>query len=225
MAHSLHRQNTLPMHLEMHEDNFNLLKSVAQEYYSYGAKYKSYHNWEHGTSVADTTTLILSAECPEFYDVSIVLAAIWHDAVYIAGAGEAINEYASAAALTHTWNNYFIQEDPTILQRATRIIPLTSIGNHLISQNITDDLPHQILMDADLSSLSIDYEDFINNQAHIIIENNGNPDSKEDRNKCAKFLNMLATARPYIYHTTTARNWYEAKALKNIARYAEENKL
>ena len=226
MAHSLHTQHTLPMHISLAPDNTKLLENAAKEYYGFQYQFKGYHNWEHARHVMDSATLIMSAECPDIFDESILLAAMWHDAVYIAGSGEAVNEHASAAALNHNWNHFHINDDPMILQRATRLITMTSIGTHLISQNITNDLPHQILMDADLSSLAAkEYNDFKLTQGRIIMENNGDPTSKDDKHKCSKFLLMLSNARPYIYHTTTARNWYEAKALSNIARYAEENKL
>lgn len=212
-----------PIELNLDELQESILSESSLEYYSFGRPYRYYHNIDHITHVIDSSTLIASAETPYCYDVSLLLAAQWHDAVYIPGAGEAVNEFASAAALQHTWTRFGITADPRILERAKLMIGNTSIATHLRSENLVGNRSLQILLDADLSSLAADYDDFVDNQAAIIMENNGNPEDKDSRAKCGAFLTMLANARPYIFHTETGRHWFEAKAHNNIQKYVKEN--
>lgn len=77
-----------------------------------------------------------------------------------------------------------------------------------------------ILLDADLASLSVDWDDFVRNQDSIILENNGSiPD---DRYENAKFLAKLLSCREFIYRTSKGRALWEEKARANISKYCAD---
>ena len=199
--------------------DLSVLRTAAQGVYSYACN--DYHNWEHACRVAETTKLLMLTELAEHND-AVYIAAIWHDAIYFAGANEGVNENASAAALKSAWHGYQISEDYSILTEAMYLIEHTSISNHLVPEAYKANKLLPILLDADLSALADSYELFVQNQTAIIIENFGDAGTKEAHQKCGAFLSKFLTVRPFIYHTTTARNLYETKAKANITKYLQD---
>jgi predicted metal-dependent HD superfamily phosphohydrolase len=175
-----------------------------------------YHNWEHALNVVTTVEDMGGSE-------TTVLAAFWHDAIYIPGAGEDANERCSAAALMNTaikhelrgtieWQN---------VETAADMIRKTSVRHHLTRNALTEwDYEQAILMDADLASLASPYERFKEIQDNIILENNG--DVNKDRHKSVAFLQQFLTVRPHIYHTPYGREHFEQQARDNITRFAAD---
>jgi predicted metal-dependent HD superfamily phosphohydrolase len=73
-----------------------------------------------------------------------------------------------------------------------------------------------ILLDADISGLANEFEDFCKRQDNIIIENGGNVNT--DRAQCANFLKKF-TYKEWIYRTAYGQAKWEDKARDNITRY------
>jgi predicted metal-dependent HD superfamily phosphohydrolase len=193
--------------------NFLTLLARAGAHYS---RTNQYHNWYHALNVVMNVKEMGGSD-------TTILAAYWHDAIYIPGAGEDANERCSAAALINTavkldirgtiyWQN---------IETAADMIRKTSVRHHLTRNELTEwDYEQAILMDADLSSLASLYEHFKEIQDRIILENNG--DVKKDHDKSVAFLQQFLTVRPHIYHTPYGREHFEQQARDNITRYAAE---
>lgn len=194
----------------------NLIKlyEAAIPYYEFNANLRGYHNWSHAINVVKAL--------PHTADDSVVLAAYWHDAVYIPGAGGTTNEDASAAALLLAGRNYTDAATKEVILDASVLISQTSVKYHLMSEMLPEDYKISQLLDADLSSLALPYDEFWSNQNSIILENNGIPDSADSLKKCADFLSRFLTIRPRIYHTPYAGNQYENRARSNIQRFVSE---
>ena len=95
------------------------MRIEAEDQYEVHSDLRHYHNWQHVCQVIDGLCQILG-------DVSNIspalhLAALWHDAVYLPGAENGLNEKASALALHCYWNHYRYEED-MILQQAKSLI-------------------------------------------------------------------------------------------------------
>jgi predicted metal-dependent HD superfamily phosphohydrolase len=154
-------------------------------------------------------------------DASLILAAKWHDAIYIPGAGSDANERCSAAALEQSFKNRI--PNPTEMQtdvilKAKMLIQYTSIDYHFSRDEIRAG-GLEYLLDADLWSLSADWDIFVKNQENIITENYG--DREKDKNLSANFLKTFLTVREFIYHTEFARANWEQRARNNITKYAQ----
>lgn len=176
-----------------------------------------YHNWAHACQVADNVMLITDLKASD----KVLLAAYWHDAVYVPGAGKDANEQCSAAALINTSHalGYTDQESRQSVSDAAQLIRFTSVEYHLHPNSLIGDLA--VLLDADLGSLAAPYEQFLVNQKNIIKENNGT--FEEHRGKSAAFLTLFLTCRPFIYHTAYGQEHWEEKARENIMRYQAES--
>lgn len=192
------------------------LTNVARVWYDIDWKTRYYHNWEHAMVVVAAVQLIDKNPSPE-----LLLAALWHDAVYIAGAGSDANERCSAAALGNEGMKY---DDPAIariIEKSKMLIINTSIETHLHNTRISGDLA--TLLDADLFSLCVAYDDFVQKQTNIIYEMHGT--YSKDQLKSAAFLKQFLTCRECIYHTDYARTMWESHARANIERYCKEQPL
>lgn len=193
------------------------LLSSARPWYDFNWMVRHYHNWGHANLVG-AAVYEMTDHAPSD---SLVLAAFWHDAVYVPGAGEDANERCSAAALMMVAADYAIsKEDKETLVRAKSLILGTSIEWHLIDQRLTGD--HAILLDADLSSLAQPYDKFVTTQISIIEEAGGT--FGQHHAQSAAFLKQFL-ARPnrkFIYHTAYGREHWEVTARANIERYAAE---
>jgi predicted metal-dependent HD superfamily phosphohydrolase len=173
----------------------NNLTLQAIKYYNFAEN--KYHNFEHALGVYETVKVW---GC----DTAMQLAAIWHDAVYIPGARDGLNEDMSAQALTHAWIRSDCKGDIPTLHKACRLICETKVSNHLLRRNIgegADGIGY--LLDADLASLAGTYEQFTQNQINIQIENNLNPNTKGSRSRTGNFLSTFLTCRPSIYRKGT----------------------
>jgi len=185
----------------------------ARRYYDFNWMDRHYHNWAHALAVVGGVQVISGTPSPE-----LMLAAYWHDAVYIPGAGSDANERCSAAALNHAVKFYKTNENAEVIEKAAQLIRCTSVDHHLTCLHINGDLG--ILLDADLFPLCLPYEDFVENQIKIIAENGGT--YEEHKSQSAEFLKQFLECREFIYHTDLARSKWEHQARANIERYLKE---
>jgi predicted metal-dependent HD superfamily phosphohydrolase len=190
------------------------LTSIASSMY---VKHQ-YHNWSHAWAVR--------CAIMEHWDnppAHLILAAIFHDIVYIPGAANGVNEAASAEMLNYvlraTDNNHEFMR-----LSAAELIRSTDIATHMqiLPVNATSSLA--ILLDADLHSLAAPYDQFVKNQENILMENLIDPLSTEGRKKTTEFLNRMASVRSYIFHTKTGRDLWEQSAISNINQWTSDNK-
>lgn len=200
----------------MHElTEFPALRDGAARWYAFDARQRQYHNLAHAHRVVAAIRQLTADAGPTLY-----LAALWHDAVYIPGAGGAVNEAASAAALHQTYRKHE-QRSPqrdAIVLCAQDMIRNTTVSHHLSARS-PKTVEQRVLMDADLSILADPYPEFVRTQRKIIRENNGDPDDRIALVGTSDFLNRMVNARTYIFHTLKGRTMWERQARCNIAEF------
>lgn len=202
----------------MNESLFNTLMSQAKKHYLHMEKSKLYHTYQHALFVVEIVKKL--TENPSH---ALMLAAMYHDAVYIPKAGSDANERCSAALLENVYAPYrsldmrSMEEDEKTIATAMDLICRTHVGIHLSPYRHEGELA--ILLDADLASLAVDHVSFRTNQNRIILENYGNV--KLDSQKSKDFLKQFLDCREFIYHTDKARGIFEEGARKNIQRYID----
>ena len=190
----------------------SLLVTRANKYYALNSINRQYHNLDHMVNVVAAVHEITSTPSD-----ALLLAAVWHDAIYMPGAGSDANERCSAAALK---SEYFSlrssdEYDHVVVQALDHIMH-TVVDIHLGSIEIDGELA--ILLDADLKSLAAPYELFVETQEKIVNENGGT--WAEHKQKCSEFLSKFLVCREHIYHTQYGRQNWEAQACRNIRRLA-----
>jgi predicted metal-dependent HD superfamily phosphohydrolase len=180
-----------------------------------------YHNCQHTAEVIEACRTLLGN--PLALPLPLLLAARWHDVIYIPGATS--NEESSANHLLWclTINNHERDNDEyaQAYEQARNLILDTKVSNHLTDIIRSTDPLSNVLMDADLVSLSTQvYESFKLKQFDIIEEFGFiiNPETKSDT---AKFLNKFLE-RPFIYRTDYAREHWEDTAILNIQRFSND---
>lgn len=199
----------------MHPIVNDLLPSAVTRY-SVDEHLRHYHNIHHALYVL-TSLCDLVDDVP----VHLAVAALYHDAVYVPGAGSDANELCSSAALEIDWND--INAGPhSVLIQSQRLIRSTDVCTHLMSTEADGDLA--VLLDADLHSLASPWELFVLNQ-HNIIRENGGELTNENFIKCGEFLRRFLSGRSHIYHTDIAREKWEAAARANITKWCIQYKI
>jgi predicted metal-dependent HD superfamily phosphohydrolase len=196
------------------------LTAKAKSYYDIMAEIRFYHNLEHANNVAKAAHTLTNNEP----SLALLIAALWHDAVYFPNAGSDANERCSSAALCNEARKIarsveLSKEVKDSVNKAQDMIEYTSVKNHLYHGRIGGELG--ILLDADLSSLAAPYGKFVENQ-HNIIRENGGAITAETCKQSAEFLMHFLTCRKHIYHTEKGRELWEEKARKNIAIWYEQ---
>lgn len=184
----------------------NLLHESARRHYEHFQN--AYHSYGHACEVYK----VVADNDAKW---AVQLAAVWHDAIYIPGAPNGINEEMSAWALTQAWTDH---SNLPVLHEACRLIGGTSVDNHLMRVNLPM-CGQALLLDADLFSLASNYDEFVARQSLIHLENRLQPNTKGSRSRTANFLSVFLNVRPNIYHVLTQ---YEQKARENIQRYCDE---
>lgn len=178
----------------------------------YETGFRKYHTINHAQQVA--------LSCKEMSnDPALILAAYYHDAIYITGSDS--NEKCSALALINDakrMQSLGAVIDWGTVDRAAELILGTTISNHKSRSRIIDPL-HAILLDCDLRGLSLPYDKFIDQQKDILEENFL---SRDNLFKSAQFLLDLSISRVFIYHTDYAREHWEDSAKDNIYKLAME---
>lgn len=192
-------------------DLYYLAKKLSERYYGMNSDYLPYHNLQHAKEVA-----MAVSDAPNVHPATVV-AAIWHDAIYIPGSK--VNEQASADALRYEFRVY--KPHANIAEAAALLVEQTKISDHLTSEHKSGQIAY--LLDADIHSLGLptrQFSKFITNQENILVEN-GAPINKENLKKCAEFLSQFLTVREHIYHTPYFRHKYESLARSNIKKLME----
>ena len=197
----------------MNELEFYDLCALAKPWYQFNEGRRTYHNWEHAEHVVDNLSILTPHPSTD-----VILAAYWHDAVYVPGAGSDANERCSAAALAQTGTIYDDLMSQFIIKTACSLIQHTKIEIHLTPSVIVGDLA--LLLDSDLGSLAAPYDEFYEIQKDIVKEQGGN--FADDKEKSAEFIHKFLTCRKHIYHAEAARKMWEKSARHNIARYCNE---
>lgn len=190
----------------------------AVEYYEFHSLMRRYHDVEHARNVVQGVHRMTNNDP----SIELVLAAMWHDAIYFPGVGGGINELASAAALGNEARlmdrmSPLSKEHKLAVNMAQELIERTTIAWHMRADfegPVTGDTA--ILLDSDLGSLADNWQQFLGNQKNIIIENNGDVSNDTAWIQCAKFLRQLMNTRKFIYHTAWARDHWEDLARRNI---------
>jgi predicted metal-dependent HD superfamily phosphohydrolase len=193
-----------------------LLNATANVRYSVDRDLRLYHSYAHALSVMDAVQEI-KPDAPLY----LMVAALYHDAVYVPGAGKDANEMCSAAALAVDWDKCRFAKDHPVLVPAQDLIRRTSVQHHLLPLELSATADHSVLLDADLVALASDLDVFVQLQCCIIAENGG-PVDEESLGKCAEFLKQFLEVRDNIYHTEYARTNWEAKARFNIQYMIDE---
>jgi predicted metal-dependent HD superfamily phosphohydrolase len=189
------------------------LTDAAERFYNMNPR--EYHNYDHHAN--DVVRQIFTlCEKPSN---ALVLAGVWHDAIYFPGADQvqkALNEHASAAALFSTHKTLRSKVKQADVDQAMVLIIGTCIDEHLSALPKSGD--QAILMDADLGGLAAPWLQFIDSQEKIIRENNAEVNETSLR-ACSTFLTRLLNCRPHLYHTDLARELYEVRAKANIIAF------
>ncbi len=175
----------------------------------YSVPERAYHNRQHADEVAFLCY-------HQTMNPATILAALYHDAVYIPGSSS--NEKCSADALRYdakTVLNNCRVVGTSIVDRACDLIQQTTIKHHL-SENLVTDRSLAILLDSDLQSLSLPYSKFLDKQYDILEENQLNIGFRGNCVKVAEFLKQFLECREHIYHTEYMRKILEDKARANI---------
>lgn len=193
------------------------LVEAAKIRYAVDHELREYHNMDHAMGVVTRSKMLGGTTN------AVALAALYHDAIYVPGAGGNANEHCSAAALQIDLVALGHSKASLDLARAKFLIISTSVANHLRASR-SDDIEIATLLDADVFSLSDNYDEFVANQYRIIRENDGDPSLLSDRKKSADFLSRFLVARDFIYHTDYARTYWEDRARINIQKWSNENK-
>lgn len=187
-------------------------------YYEHGSEVRAYHNLNHALNVVRNVVNMKTHP-----SAMLVLAALWHDAIYVPGAKASANEDASAAvfhaelysALANSPVQGFIR---TWLHTET-LIQKTSIRCHMTKEFVDMGEDLDILLDADLSGLGGPWNDFLRDQLNIIREHKpGQEPTGEDLHACAVFLLKLRASKEGFYRTPIAKLMWEARAKENLAR-------
>lgn len=202
----------------MNDKKLGSLKFAAESLYADHIRH--YHNWDHVCNVVNSLKKLYIFEPP----VAVVVAGMWHDAVYYPGARNGVNENASAAALTYHWTKLNVNLEFSILHEATRMIENTTVEHHLARSALDPNTNQAYLMDADLSELATDYDTFVESQKNILRENNLDVTKYSIQRSC-NFLATFLTVRPFIYHTVKGQELFEDIAKENITRFIEENRI
>lgn len=192
------------------------LYKAAEPFYK--APKRLYHTLGHATDVESAVFLLSNIP-----SVAIVLAARWHDAIYVPGAPNGLNELLSAEALRHASSSLYLNATARqLVSLACELIKDTDVKTHLCKTRRKNE--SGVLLDADLSSLATNYSKFRLNQLYLIQEQTGRKYTLDGCEKSAEFLTKLATCRSYIYHTDAGRAFFEADAKANIERWCLEVK-
>lgn len=208
---------TTSLHSRDHEI-LALLHAMANVRYSVDRDLRLYHSFSHALMVMD-----MVCEIDPAAPLHAMVAALYHDAVYVPGAGSNANELCSAAALAVDWAKCRFDKTHPVLGSAQALIRQTSVSDHLspLAPDPDDLSDIATLLDADLSGLASDLDVFVNLQCSIILENGGEV-NEENLSKCAAFLKQFLEVRDNIYHTEYARTNWETKARFNIEYFVDE---
>ena len=169
---------------------------------AYCSSPRSYHTLLHALQVATLGKYLMvieDSECDYNKIMDVYLAGLWHDAVYTVGNPN--NETASAGL----FSCYY----PTNTNVA-RLISKTTIVDHLSEEPV--DIQLACLLDADLASLSVPFDEFMLHNSHISTE-------QECYHSLSSTFLLKFLDKKSIYRTKYCQEHHEAAARKNIQEY------
>jgi predicted metal-dependent HD superfamily phosphohydrolase len=159
-----------------------------------------YHDLRHLTEVLTHVEELLPAGDPAHE--AVLLAAWFHDVVYDGGADdEERSALRAEAALGGT----------ALAAEVARLVRLTR--THRPAE---DDVPGQVLCDADLAILAADPARYASYVADVRAEYAGVPDADFAAGRAAVLRDLLA--KPSLFHTPAARRRWELPARANVER-------
>jgi len=172
----------------------------------YSEPQRRYHTLEHiGHCLTQLDSARHLAEDPD----SIELSIWFHDVVYDPEADD--NELRSAELFDSLLGSNLSPE------RAARIHRLIRVTEH---PSEPEDMDARLMVDIDLSSFALPWNEFMRDTHAIRSELAHIPDSQFDEGK-RRFLNGLLS-RPSIYLTAHFRDRLETQARSNIERHMHE---
>jgi predicted metal-dependent HD superfamily phosphohydrolase len=169
---------------------------------AYCSSPRSYHTLLHALQVATLGKYLMvieDSECDYNKIMDVYLAGLWHDAVYIPGNPN--NESASAVLFSLHYPDR---------NNVARLISKTTIADHLSEEPV--DIQLACLLDADLASLSVPFDEFMLNNSNICTEQNCT--HSQTSTFLLKFLDKKS-----IYRTKCCQYFLEQTARKNIQEY------
>ncbi len=193
---------------------FGTLVRIVEHYYN--EPHRAYHGWNHIKEGAKFA-LLLAEKSDEFVlNIAQQLAWLFHDIVYIPGAANGQNEYASAAMLDLIFRPY----------------------GGMLSQDLCENLPQKVLDDAKRTILTTVHHspgnpkhmpicdlDLLGFHDPFLFERNNNllfdefaVSPRRFEFGQVKFLTNLLS-RSHIYSTQYARENWEQPARDNIKRF------
>lgn len=197
------RQDNILKQLDLHEcivvDPRHVNAALITTYHT---PVRHYHTLVHALSVATAARrLMLITDRKTDYEriMDVYLAGLWHDAVYNVGSKD--NESASAGMFSLFYPGR---------ENVARLISSTTITDHLSEEPV--DVQLACLLDADLLSLSNDFDSFMRSNHGICVE------GELTRRAHSAFLMRFLSKRS-IYRTAYMKEHYEQVARENISRY------
>lgn len=173
---------------------------------AYAEPPRAYHNFGHVAEV-----LAHYHSVPHWHDaVSVALAILFHDAVYVAGRSD--NELESARLMQSTLRELPLGV-PCDLERVEALILLTARHGSLQDTALDEDAAH--FLDCDMAILAADHERYQCYEREIASEYAAVPPALFRAGR-ARFLQKLLAA-PRIFLSPTFRDRCEARARENIA--------
>ena len=206
---------------------------TAVKYYK---PWQPYHNFEHAKKVV-WAVLEIYFRKDSSVNFEVLVAAIWHDAIYVPGSqsNELLSVYTYG--LEHVELGISANIDTCFEDRSLvmSLIRNTTIENHLSEKLlfITEEIA--ILLDADLSGLASSYKYAFEEPADVVERNyalfesiqmsiiqehigDGEQITDEHKQQSREFLKQFLNKKT-IYRTPEAIEMWEAKARYNLTQY------
>ena len=191
---------------------------ALRSYKYYKLSHLTYHNFSHIVDVLRALFKLTNGFIDKEVRYSeLILAACYHDAIYVPGCR--YNENLSANVFDSEATDlrldicgHFNLDHFLVLE----LIKGTKVSNHL-SSHIFQAMEMKLLMDADMSSLAFDYSKFRENNKGIIYENllPGEPITMAHLSKSCDFLKLFVNKNS-IFRTVNGKKLMEGKARANI---------
>ena len=201
----------------------------SRAYKAYSAYPLSYHNWEHIRLMINELAIFGSSYLVDD-DVELVLAILYHDIVYVPGAGAipGWNETQSARLFLADFDAYDgPDKDRVNPENVARLIMATEVSNQVNPDYQPKTVNEARLMDLDLLTLALPYQAFSCDQQNLAVETGGRNLSRLARStETASFLTrFLPPYRKSVYHTAEAELAWGNKARANIQHYLHAHGL
>lgn len=180
------------------EESNRLFQKITNAYQQSG---RCYHNIEH---IAALVTYIDDQDVSKEERITLLLAAFYHDLVYLPGSKS--NEERSAQLLEV---DFALNEvNPELIATASRIIQETQ--NHESTEGLS-----QLFLDMDVSILGADPDRYLKYCAQIRREFQNIPEFLYRKGRKRFVEQMLA--KPFIFQTNKFRILLEKQAIYNLS--------